>query len=530
MTSTTLTPAVIYLRLSDFRDEDDETFEARRAELEEFAASLGLRVVWVAIENDLNGDGKPRGASAYKTPIKVRTPSGLIEMRTNRPTWTTVIRDYLLTGQARVLLVSDDSRLTRNERDGLDLIDAARESGASVVAPDDNWEPRWILTSGGTDQEREALRDRINDARRYSADLAAKVRRGRRRWAGRSYQGGRRPYGYRVDTTTTQHQRNLIVNDGTEGWPDEAAVIRQAATDIRDRGISLKAVARDLRERGEPTVTGTAWSSKTLRDVLIKPAAAGLAIYRGELREAPWEPILDRDAWERLRDLLTDPSRRTNTGRANEPRWLLSGFAACGVCGGRTRVAGGKNRAPAYVGAECCHVRRNAAAVDRLITDLIVGEDPAQVSPGRERVLGRLEEDDAKDLLRPEPRVHPDGEALRAERARLRKGRRSLMETFGQEDGDADAAATIRKWDKRLAGIEAQLAVSDQPDPLPEFRTGEPARAVWESLPLPRRRAIVQVLLDSIVIRRAGRKGSAFDPETIKVRWVEEVRTEAPAR
>ena len=53
---------MIYLRQSDFRDETDETFDVRKAELEEFAASLGLRVVWVAIENDLNGDGKPRGA------------------------------------------------------------------------------------------------------------------------------------------------------------------------------------------------------------------------------------------------------------------------------------------------------------------------------------------------------------------------------------------------------------------------------------------------------------------------------------
>ena len=518
MTSTTLTPAVIYLRLSDFRDEDDETFEARKAELEEFAASLGLRVVWVAIENDLNGDGKPRGASAYKTPIKVTTPSGLVEFRTRRPAWQAVIRDYLLTGTAKVLVVSDDSRLTRNERDGLDLIDAARVSHASVVAPDDDWEPRWILRDGGTEAEREALRDRINDARRYSADIAAKVRRGRRRWAGKSYQGGRRPYGYRVDTTTTQHQRNLILDQA------EADVVRNAARDILDRAISLKAVARDLRERGEPTVTGTAWSAKTLRDILIKPAVAGLAVYRGELRQAPWEPILDEPTWERLRNLLTDPARRTNTGRANEPRWLLSGFATCGAmitdeagrereCGGRTRVAGGRDRAPAYVGAECCHVRRNAQAVDALISDL---------------VIARLEMDDLADLLRPLPRVHPDGEALRAERARLRKGRRSLMETFGL--GDADAAATIRKWDKRLAGIEAQLAVSDSPDPLPEFRTGELARAVWEGLPLPRRRAIVQLLLDGIVIRRAGRRGQGFDPDTIEVRWNEEVRAEAPAR
>ena len=108
-----LTPAVIYLRQSDFRDETDDTFDARKAELEEFAASLGLRVVWVAIENDLNGDGRPRGASAYKTPIKVTTPNGLVEFRTDRPRWQEVIRDYLLTGQARVLIVSDDSRLAR---------------------------------------------------------------------------------------------------------------------------------------------------------------------------------------------------------------------------------------------------------------------------------------------------------------------------------------------------------------------------------------------------------------------------------
>ena len=99
--------------------------------------------------------------------------------------------------------MSDDSRLTRNERDGLDLIDAARVSGASVVAPDETWEPRWILRDGGNDQEREALRDRINDARRYSASIASKVKMGRRRWAGRSYQGGRRPFGYQVQGGTS---------------------------------------------------------------------------------------------------------------------------------------------------------------------------------------------------------------------------------------------------------------------------------------------------------------------------------------
>ena len=37
-----------------------------------------------------------------------------------------------------------------------------------------------------------------------------------------------------------------------------------------------------------------------------------------------------------------------------------------------------------------------------------------------------------------------------------------------------------------------------------------------------RRRAVVQLLLASITIKRAGRRGSAFDPDTIDVLWNEE--------
>ena len=43
-------------------------------------------------------------------------------------------------------------------------------------------------------------------------------------------------------------------------------------------------------------------------------------------------------------------------------------------------------------------------------------------------------------------------------------------------------------------------------------------------LPLPRRRAIVQVLCESIVINRAGRTGGrVFDPNTIALTWREQI-------
>ena len=290
----------------------------------------------------------------------------------------------------------------------------------------------------------------------------------------------------------------------------EAGVIRQAATDILDRdGISLKAIARELRERGVPTVTGAAWSAKTLREVLIKPAVAALVLKDGALVPAQWPAILDVDVWERLRDTLTDPSRRTNTSRANEPRWLVSGFATCGVCGGPLRAGGGRDRAPAYIGNGCCHVRRTAVKVDEAVESA---------------VLAVLDRDEYGELLKPPPRSDVDAPKLRAELARLRERRAVLVRMF--EDGELDAAelrASRRRLADRENAIELQLADSDQPDPLAEFRSGSPARQVWSVLPMARRRAIVQVLCESVVINRAGRRGAGFDENTIALTWRPEI-------
>jgi DNA invertase Pin-like site-specific DNA recombinase len=512
-TTMTLREALIYLRLSDFRDDDDTTFEAREAELRDLAASLHLAVARVVIENDLNGNGKARPASAYKTPVKV-TADGLTTFRTRRPAFYSVLRQ-LQAGRGMVLIVGDDSRLSRDWRDGANLIDAVRTGKASVVAPDDEGRPRWILTSGGTPAEVSAFQDRIDDARKYSADIGAKVRKGRRRHAGTSYQGGRRPFGYEPDEHAPKHHKRLIL------VPAEAGVIRQAAADILGRGISLKAVARDLREQGVPTVTGTAWSAKTLRDVLTKPAVAGLAVKDGGHVPAPQvypEPVLDADVWERLRDLLTDPARRTNTSRANEPRWLVSGFATCGVCGGPLRVGGGRNRTPAYIGAGCCHVRRTAHLVDALVGDVVVGW---------------LERWADTDRLRPQaPAEDTSAKALRAEARRLRTRRDQFRALAATGDMDpADVAAMLRGIDAELAATRARLtAATAEPDPIGEFRgKAELARAVWEATPLARRRALVQTLIEAVVIHRAGRRGQGFDPDTVELTWQPQAGGE-PAR
>ena len=80
--------------------------------------------------------------------------------------------------------------------------------------------------------------------------------------------------------------------------PDEAAELRQAADAVM-AGTTLKAIARDLRDREVPTASGVAWSAQLVRDVLLKPAIAGLAVTKVKgkrvLVPAQWPAILERE-------------------------------------------------------------------------------------------------------------------------------------------------------------------------------------------------------------------------------------------
>jgi site-specific DNA recombinase len=501
-----LTPAVGYLRLSDYRNE--AALDGRRELLKARAAELGWRLADsdIIVENDLtpgNGDGKPRGASAFKR-RRVRLPDGRVVLRTIRPGFDQVLA-AMESGRARGVLAEDLDRLLRQPRDGERLLDTAQLSRATVRSLSGSV----TLTDGGTDDERFVARIMAATANKASADIGRRVSGARDRLAGQSWQGGRRPYGYRPDLDAPKYHKTLIV------VPEEKAVLLWAA-DLLLKGTSLKWCAYELRRRqlrGEPgcdTVTGSPWTTRSLRDALLKPAIVGLAVRNGAIvGEAPWEAILDMPTWERLRELFANPARRTNTSRANEPRWLVSVWARCGVCGGLLRVGGaGRGRGPAYVGQDCGHIRRDAPKVDELVA---------------ETVVRWLEEPDTLAVLRPPARPGVDVSGLHAELGRLdtRRAKFRAMAAAGAIEDD-DLVGILAGIKQREHAIGAELAASAAgPDPLAEFREA-PARTVWEALPMPRKRQVVQAVLAGVTIHRAGR-GGRFDPELIEMRPVPEL-------
>jgi site-specific DNA recombinase len=494
--------ADLYLRLSDFRRDKADSFDARTESLRKKAAELGWQVHRIVIENDVREDGSRKPASAWKR-VRTgrRTENGRPIYRVERDGWRSVIRD-LETGAANAVLAEDLDRTCRDMADLLDLLDAIRACKGNARSLSGSL----TLTDGGTPDEQAFAQFMVTMAGKSSADTSRRVSAGRERLAGLSYGGGIRPYGFKPDPDAPQHRKRLLLVD------EEAAVLRKAADDILNKRISLKAVAADLRDRRVPTVTGAKWSGETLKDILLNATVTGLTDPAGN---EIWPVIIEADVQDRIRDLLAADSRevtgkdgktyriaRLPEAHGSAPRWLLSGIAVCGVCGGPVKCVGTTNRR-AYQCTEFGHVRRNAVRTDERVTA---------------RVLALLERE-APHLLKPAPKVTADTGKLRAEVRQLKRKKDDLARLLTEEIlTEAGVRKERKRIDARLTRIEAELAASDEADPLPEIRNLDPDAnllEVWDALGLSRQRAVLR-LLYTVKIEPVGRRGgNVFDPDSV---------------
>ncbi len=488
--------ADLYLRLSDFRGDDDpDTFGKREKLLRAEADRLGWAVHRVVQENDLTADGEVKPASAYKKTRAhdPRTGEPLIDhrgrpvYRVNRPEWESLLDD-LYSGAATAVLAEDLDRAVRDPQDLIYLIDAI----ASCRGHARSLSGSLNLTDGGTPDQRAMAHIMVTMAQKSSADTGRRVssERKQQKIDGR-YGGGRRPFGFTPDPAAPKkHKRLLQV-------PAEAAIIEYAAGALlagNGDEKTLALIARELRNGAVvidgaplgmvPTATGVRWTAPVLRGVLLKEANAH-----------PVWGVLTPDEYGALCKKLRDPVRRTNAGTA--PRWLGSGFYKCGPCGTGLKVAGAAGRGLKYVCPNCYAVVRNAARTDEYVT---------------EYALARLSRPDAAVLLLPAEAVTADTPALRAETKKLERGLAASARLVASGDmTEGQYRRATRDPKARLAAITAQLTAASPADPLPEFRGGTDPAEVWARLPLVRRRAVLRALL-TVTLLPSSRRGPVGEP------------------
>lgn len=425
-----------------------------------------------------------------------------------RPDWQRVMDD-IVARKMDILWVWEASRASRDRAVWAALIAACAEASVlisvngknhDVTDPDDGF----VLDLGAAMAVRESayIRKRVQRATQAAAE------------EGRPF--GSIPYGYRreYDAKTGAPARQV---------PDEktAPIVREIVARVL-AGEGLYTIAVDLNRRGVPTpqmirdqrlgrgvVPRGGWNNPKLRKLLSSPTMAGLRVHQGVVHgKAAWEPIVSPADHLRVLQIINDPSRRTQRGTA--PKYLLSGIAECGVCGGWLRRFPNRGRASygcaGVNNTNDGHVTRLAAPLEALVILAVVK---------------RMSRSDALELLAAKGDDTPAVEAHQ-ERTALEATLKVLEDGFNENPNPAAAAVFQRQVNTitaRIAELEPLIVVRELPRVVLDL-AGPDAAARWDALPLAEQRQAIRALL-RIRVHRSTRKHGAhgFDASSIELVW-----------
>ena len=412
-----------------------------------------------------------------------------------RPRYNAMM-EALGSGRLSALVVWDVDRLTRSPRELEDVVDLAEQRGVALASVGGEIDL-------GTPQGRLTARIKGSVAKHESEQLARRVKRKMAERAEAGQPHGRTAYGWRREQVLDDQGRRVGSRDVLHAG--QAEIVRSAARAVLT-GQSLRGIVADLNARGEQTLNGKPWTTTTLRLILLRDRNAGLRVHQGSVvGRGDWQALWDQDSHVRLVAVLTDPARRTSPA-SSAVRHLLSGLARCGVCGGPMRALSGgrQGRQPTYVCEKGYHVRRSQAAVDDLVTAVVVA---------------RLAQPDAATAFA----TADDGAAQEAadKAAAVRARLDAAADAYAQ--GSIDGLQLTRISARLRPELEqaTQLArnASAAPDLL-DLASPDIADR-WQALPLARKRAAIDLLLTIEVLPSTTRGGAnrAFDADSLRLTW-----------
>jgi DNA invertase Pin-like site-specific DNA recombinase len=308
--------------------------------------------------------------------------------------------------------------------------------------------------------------------------------------------GTQRPFGYEDDRRTIRES--------------EAELIRQAALDVL-AGDSMHGIARRWNAQGITTSKGNGWRQTTFRNMILSPRHAGYRVHKGNIAldtegkpvMAKRQPILDVATWEALHQFITDPARTGPSTHPGGQRRLLSGLTRCGRCG--TPMLSDRDHRRGihtYVCKSqttrggCGTVGVSGPRLDELVTELVLRyladrRAPKEIEAWADEGQLSLVTDRMSELMS----AFTDGE-LSSD---------VVFPMISQLENQANSLRTDRaRW------FRDQIAVASRPTNASE---------VWPDLDVDQQRAVIQNVLQSVVVKPAEKKGGRFDPARVEIVW-----------
>lgn len=458
--------AGIYTRMSLARMDDQTKTDDQERICRDLAARLGWEVAQTYTDNN---------KSAW-------------QHNRRRPGWDAMLAD-VEGGRIAAIVVYHGDRLIRQPMDLEKLLELARGKGVRLASPAgerdlDSAEDQFILSI----EAAMARRESANISRRQKARFERMRRQGKVMAGG---PGGRR-FGF--------------ASDGVTHVEDECGVVREIARRTAGRE-SAGSIAADLEARGIRTPAGKPVDRGSIKRMMANPRYAGL-MPDGETRAA-WEPVLDRETWERAR-LVVQARSAGHVQDSWRARWLLSGIAVCGYpgCGRPMRIAHVTSRGYRTVVYSCSKrdtggcgkVHRSARHLETYVSARVVHllNDPRQPEG---------------ELPAPPDRM-PEWTALAAERADTER----LAQDYASSPGRLRLLmARLDSIDARMAELREREAGDARSRLLGRYRGI--TREQFAGLPLDVRRALVAASYRVVVLPASGR-GPGFRTEDVRLESV----------
>lgn len=359
-----------------------------------------------------------------------------------------------------------------------------------------------------------------NEARKIGRRIKSK--QAQLREAGMPFGGGIRCFGWGVDRLTPVETEQAEIAKMV-AWVLAGRSVHSLVQDLQDREVPtvsawMQANPSKRRPPDKKPVQGRPWSQTSVKTLLTKPRLAGLLTYQGEIvGTGAWEPVIDRETFDRLQVALKHRSpatRKAHRGR----RYLLSGIAVCGTCGTGLQVGSSPDgkaehrryRCPTVAagttrGSGVLHGGRNMRHLDGHVVDaLLVALDVMRLAP-----------DEGEPLPDPGPQIDALRERLNAAADLFADGQISA-EQFTRVSSRLRPQIDALDVTRPDAGAETLL------DWYVGTRDPDDARDAYLALPLEQQRRVLVTTLGprgSIVVDPAAVLNHGFDASTVQVTW-----------
>jgi DNA invertase Pin-like site-specific DNA recombinase len=402
-----------------------------------------------------------------------------------RPGYQKLLEDARA-GAFDVVVAEALDRLSRDQEDVAALYKHLSFAGVKLVT----------LAEGEINELHVGLKGTMNAL--FLKDLAQKVRRGLEGRVRQGRSGGGICYGY--DIAQEHDARGELIHGGRQVNEIQAAIVLRIFTEFAN-GKSPRRIALDLNREGIAGPQGAGWGASTING----NAARGTGILNNELyigrlvwnrlqyvkdprtgkrvsrlndatkhivQEVPDLRIIPLDLWQRVKARQATMARNTRPDAAEKrpfwtkqrPRYLISGLARCGGCGG------------SYVKISqnlfgCAAARNKGTCTNRLNIRIQALEDAVLAGLKTRLMAPDLFKEFCQEYHREVNRLRSEENATlegqKVELAHIERRTRKLVALITEDDAPVKVLKQeLKALEARQAELERALAVATAPAPL----------------------------------------------------------------